>query len=88
MRSLRSAGRIMKRLMNFEPHGWEDSRSAGREALRHILEERMQGQLRQRLAFEAAEGVRDRRSGAYRRHLLREMEDIELSLPRTWNFSA
>jgi putative transposase len=88
VRSVRSACRIIKRLMNFEPQGWEDYRTSGRDALRHILEERMQGQLRQRLAFEAAEGVRDRRNGVYRRHLLTGMGDIELSVPRARNFSA
>jgi putative transposase len=88
VRSVRSACRIIKRLMNFEPQGWEDFRSSGRDALRHILEERMQGQLRQRLAFEAAEGVRDRRNGAYRRRLLTGMGEIELSVPRSRNFSA
>lgn len=88
VRSVRSAGRIIKRLMNFEPEGWEDYRTSGREVLRQILEERMQGRLRKTLALEAAEGIRDRRNGKYRRHLLTGMGDIELSVPRTRQFSA
>lgn len=88
VRSVRSACRIIKRLMNCEPQGWEDYRSSGREALREILEERMQGQLRKVLALEVAEGIRDRRNGKYRRHLLTGMGDIELSVPRTRQFSA
>jgi len=88
VRSLRSACRIIKRLMRFEPEGWEDHRSSGREALREILEERMQGHLQKVLAQEVAMGVGDRRNGQYRRHLLTAMGDIELSVPRTRRFSA
>jgi putative transposase len=88
VRSVRSACRIIKRLMRFEPEGWEDCRSFGRGALREILEERMRGQLQKVLAREVAEGVRDRRNGQYRRHLLTGIGDIELSVPRTRRFSA
>src|SRR5512140_349513 len=88
IRSVRSACRFIKRVMNFEPGGWEECRSSGREALRRILEERMQGRLQQVLAQEVAEGVRDRRNGRYRRHLLTALGDIELSVPRTRQFSA
>ena len=58
VRSVRSARRIIKRLMNCEPQGWEDYRSSGREALRQVLEERMQGQLQKVLASELVEGIR------------------------------
>jgi putative transposase len=88
VRSLRSACRIIKRLMNCERQGWEDYRSSGQEALRQILEDRMQGQLQKIPAVEVAEGIRDRRNGKYRRHLLTGMRDIELSVPRTRQFSA
>ena len=88
VRSVRSACRLIKRLMNFEPLGWEDCRSSAREGLRRILEERMRGQLQQVLARELAEGGRDRRNGHYRRHLLTALGDIELSVPRTRQFSA
>ena len=88
VRSVRSACRIIKRLMSFEPGGWEDCRSFGRGALREILEQRMRGQLQKVLALEVAEGVQDRRNGQYRRHLLTGMGDIELSVPRTRRFSA
>jgi transposase-like protein len=74
--------------MRFEPEGWEDNRSFGRDALRRVLEERMQGHLQRVLAQEVAEGVRDRRNGQYRRHLLTGLGDIELSVPRTRQFSA
>jgi putative transposase len=86
--SLRSACRLIKRLMGFEPEGWEECRLFGREAVRKFLEDRMQGQLGQVLAREASEGIRDRRNGRYRRHLLTAMGDIELSIPRTRQFSA
>jgi putative transposase len=88
VRSVRSACRVIKRLMRFEPEGWEDHRSSGRAALREILEQRMQGRLQEVLASEVAEGTRDRRNGRYRRHLLTALGDIELSVPRTRRFSA
>jgi transposase-like protein len=48
----------------------------------------MRGQLQKVLSQELAEGGRDRRNGHYRRHLLTAMGDIELSVPRTRQFSA
>jgi transposase-like protein len=33
-------------------------------------------------------GQADRRNGSYRRHLLTELGDIELAVPRTRSFSA
>jgi len=88
VRSVRSACRFIKRLMAFEPEGWEDCRSFGRKALRQLLEERMEGQLQKVLALELADGVQDRRNGRYRRHLLTGMGELELSVPRTRQFSA
>jgi transposase-like protein len=72
-------------------HGFEwgaDYRSHGRAALKVILE----GQMRQNIDSYLEElcgrdGV-DRRNGSYSRHLLTELGDIELEVPRTRHYSA
>jgi transposase-like protein len=66
----------------------EDYRSHGRQALTEILEGRMEEWLDQRLEEMASEEIADRRNGHYRRHLLTELGDIELAVPRTRTFSA
>jgi len=65
-----------------------DYRPHGREGLKLILEDRMNHDL-DRYLEELSEGDRaDRRNGGYRRHLLAESGDIELSAPRTRRYSA
>ena len=57
-------------------------------ALKDILEERMASGIDCHLAEMAALDESDRRNGSYRRHLMTELGDIELSVPRTRRFSA
>jgi transposase-like protein len=65
----------------------EGYRPLGREALAEIIEGRMEEAVDAWLdGLEFAE-VPDRRNGCYRRHLLTELGDIELSVPRTRRFS-
>jgi transposase-like protein len=66
----------------------EDYRRLGRLALAEILEGRMEEWLDQRLEEMASQEVADRRNGHYRRHLLTELGDIELAVPRTRTFGA
>jgi transposase-like protein len=65
---------------------WEgDYRPMAREALKRILEERLQSEIEQELGLEPYERDSDRkgyRNGNYIRHLLTEVGDIELSVPR------
>jgi len=75
--------------MNLHGYEWgSDYRSHGRAALKLILE----GQMRQHIdsyleELSSGDGV-DRRNGSYSRHLLTELGDIELQVPRTRHFSA
>jgi len=64
-----------------------DYRSAGRESLEAILEGRMQERITHYLDEMARLGEADRRNGYFSRHLLTELGDIELSIPRTRRFS-
>jgi transposase-like protein len=66
----------------------EDYRGAAADALKGILGGRMDAAIDDHLAQMAARGAADRRNGCYRRHLLTELGDIELDVPRTRSFSA
>lgn len=85
--SLRRAGRLIKRQMNYLPEGWEDPKEAGRGAIRRILEKRMNQRVRKYLEMELSQGIEDRRNGSYRRHLLTSIGDIALRVPRTRRYN-
>ena len=68
---------------------WDtDYRHATRGALVNILEERMRNRVDLHLEEMAAVAEYDRRNGSYSRHLLTELGDIELHIPRTRRMSA
>lgn len=64
-----------------------DYRFAAREALKNILERRMQNAVDAYLEDLRRKDIPDRRNGYYERHLLTELGDIELQVPRTRTFS-
>jgi transposase-like protein len=65
-----------------------DYRRGARDAVAELLRGRMDQLIDQRLERMAELGQADRRNGCYRRHLLTELGDIELAVPRTRTFSA
>jgi len=65
----------------------EGYRPLGRQALEEILQAQMAAAVERHLEQLAAEDVADRRNGSYRRHLLTELGDIELQVPRTRRYS-
>src|SRR3972149_6899027 len=72
--------------MQAEGLDWgEGYRPLGRQALAGISEGRMEERVDAWL--DGLEGVPDRRNGRYRRHLLTELGDVELGVPRTRRFS-
>ena len=87
VKSVRRAGRLIKRLMNYHPEGWGDLREAGRDGLRRCLEEEMDHRVRSWLEDSLSRGEHDRRNGSWNRHLLTALGDIEVSIPRTRHFS-
>lgn len=84
--SLPQAFAVIKE-MNLSPEWDTDYRSAARDALVHILEDRMEDRL-ERYLQEIGRRLSDRRNGYFSRHLLTEIGDIELSVPRTRLWSA
>lgn len=61
----------------------EGYRRLGRQALEEIIEDQMAAAVDRHLELLEADDAADRRNGYYRRHLLTELGDIELHVPRT-----
>lgn len=69
--------------------GWDsDYRRSAREAVKRCLEDRMQNRIDWHLEEMGRRGEADRRNGGFGRHLLTELGDIELEVPRTRRSSA
>src|SRR3981081_2518663 len=85
--SLPMAFEVVK-AMQAEGLEWDEGyRPLGRQALEEIIEDQMAAAgdaYRDRLE---ADDAADRRNGYYRRHLLTELGDIELAVPRTRRYS-
>jgi transposase-like protein len=65
----------------------EGYRPLGRQALEEIIEGQMAAAVERYLDRLEADDAADRRNGYYRRHLLTELGDIELNVPRTRRYS-
>ncbi|NJM30497.1 MAG: IS256 family transposase [Rhizobiales bacterium] len=65
----------------------EGYRQLGRDALAEIIEERMGEAVDRWLEGLGRDDAPDRRNGFYHRHLLTELGDIEIAVPRTRRFS-
>jgi putative transposase len=88
IKSLPAAFEMLK-AMQAEGVEWgEDYRAGARHALAELLKGRMEQLIDERLERMAELGQADRRNGCYRRHLLTELGDLELHVPRTRTFSA
>jgi len=66
----------------------EECRFAARRAMKEVLESRMHNAVDTHLDEMRSAGLRDRRNGGFCSHLLTEVGDLELRIPRTRRFSA
>jgi len=66
----------------------EECRLAARRAMKEVLESRMYNTVDAHLEQMRAAGLPDRRNGSFASHLLTEVGDLELRIPRTRTFSA
>ena len=83
IKSLPAAFEVVK-AMQAEGLDWgEGYRPLGRQALAEIIETEMAAAVDRHLENLEAEDEADRRNGCYRRGLLTELGDIQLSVPRT-----
>jgi Transposase, Mutator family/HEAT repeats len=87
IKSLPQAIEILQE-MNVEGYSYPtDYRQAARQAIADLLESRMQNRIDSYLDDLARRGGFDRRNGSYTRHLLTEIGNIELCIPRTRKFN-
>jgi len=87
VRSLPQAFRIIKEMHLFGDADL-DYRSSGRESLREILEDRMRDRIDRHLEGIARRDGDDRRNGYFSRHLLTELGDVSVCVPRTRTMSG
>lgn len=78
----------MVKAMQADGLEWSEGyRPLGRQALAGIIEGRMNESVSSHLDGLEVDDEPDRRNGRYRRHLLTELGDIEINVPRTRRFS-
>ena len=87
IRSLPRAFEFVKAMQAQGLEWGEGYRGLGREAIAAILQGQMAQAIDQHLDRMAAVDEADRRNGYYHRHLLTELGDIELAVPRTRRFA-
>ena len=88
--TIRSLPRAFDLVKGMQAQGleWgEGYRGLGREAIAIILAGQMDQAIDEHLDRMAALDHADRRNGSYRRHLLTELGEIELAVPRTRRFA-
>jgi putative transposase len=87
--TITSIKQAFREIKSFGCTDWEgDYHSATRQALKEILESQMHNAVDTYLHQMHSQGLPDRRNGSYPRHLLTELGDLELAIPRTRTFSA
>jgi transposase-like protein len=87
MRSLARAFDLVKGMQAQGLEWGEGYRGLGRGAIAVILAGQMDQAIDEHLARMSALDRADRRNGSYRRHLLTELGEIELAVPRTRRFA-
>ena len=85
VKNLSQAMKMVKE-MNVREEWSDEYRSVGRHAIRDFLRDRMKESITDYLG-RAPEGICDRRNGSYQRHVLTEIGDILLSVPRTRTYN-
>jgi transposase-like protein len=87
IRSLPKAFEFVKAMQADGLEWGEGYRGLGRDAIAAILQSQMARAIDEHLDRMALLDEADRRNGYYRRHLLTELGDIELAVPRTRRFA-
>jgi hypothetical protein len=85
--SLPAAFRVVKAIQADGLEWSEGFRPAGRQLVAGVIERQMARAVDRHLGQLDADDAADRRNGYYRRHLLTELGDIELNVPRTRCYS-
>ena len=87
VKNLSQAMKMVKEMDVTNREEWSDNcREVGRQAIGEFLRHRMKESIADHLA-RLPEGICDRRNGSYQRHLLTEIGDILVSVPRTRTYN-
>jgi putative transposase len=87
VKNLPQAMKMVKEMNVASPEEWSDEyRQVGRDAIGNFLRDRMKDSIADYLSC-LPEGVSDRRNGSYLRHVLTEIGDILVSVPRTRTYN-
>lgn len=88
IRSLPEAMKMVKEMNVFSDDEWTgDYRQSAKDAIASFLTSRMNERVICHLAQNEVMGIPDRRNGSYLRHLLTELGDVILSVPRTRTYT-
>ncbi len=88
IRSLPEAITMVKEMNILSDDEWTDNyRQSAKDAIASFLTGRMKEKLRCHLMQAEADGIPDRRNGTYIRHLLTELGDVLVLVPRTRTFN-
>ncbi len=86
--TIQSINQAFREVKTFIDEPWDgDYRQAARKALKDLLHHQMNNRIDRYLQQMQAQGIPDRRNGSFHRHLLTELGDLELKIPRTRTFS-
>jgi transposase-like protein len=87
VKNLSQALNMVKEMYVTRQEEWSDEyRKIGRRAIATFLRDRMKDSIADYLG-RLPDGVADRRNGSYERHLLTEIGDLILAVPRTRTFN-
>lgn len=87
-KSVAKALQMVKEMNLFSGDEWGDEyRKLAQSTLALVLKERMEEKVAGHLSWAYQTGIPDRRNGAYVRHVLTELGDITLKVPRTRHFN-
>lgn len=88
IKNLPEALNVVKEMNLASPDEWTgEYRDAARATIGKVLKEQMEQQVAGHLSWAYQRGIPDRRNGSYARHVLTELGNVILSIPRTRHFS-
>jgi putative transposase len=86
--TIQSINQAFREIKNLDIDAWEgDFRADSKTAMKNLIESQLHNQIDTYLEGMQRQGIPDRRNGYFSRHLVTELGDLELQVPRTRTFS-
>lgn len=86
--TIQSINQAFREIKNLDIDTWEgDFRTDSKTAMKNLIESQLHNQIDTYLEGMQRQGIPDRRNGYFHRHLVTELGDLELQVPRTRTFS-